>query len=83
MASNVALSIVASPAAFSAIQTLDIEGHLHFELSSVCHELLRLFSTCSTMRDHRSIIAALYKAFPSTDSSVREGASACSFLLHL
>lgn len=76
MASGVALELLARPAAFAALQTLDAEGLLKFELLTVVEELLALFCQSESLKTEHALVLALYQACLSNRATSRECQSA-------
>ncbi|KAI0670746.1 hypothetical protein C8Q78DRAFT_808937 [Trametes maxima] len=59
--------------AYTALKRLDTEGVLRFALSSVVHDLIKLFLNTRSITMHYTagVLRALYKDFPSENPTVR------------
>lgn len=75
------LDLEARPAAFAALQTLDAEGLLKFDLRTVAEELLALFCRSQSLTTAGKLVQAIYQACPSDGPRSREGQQPLSAFL--
>ncbi|KAI0720494.1 hypothetical protein C8T65DRAFT_633184 [Cerioporus squamosus] len=73
VAAEICMEAKTNEPAYTALKRLDKEGVLRFELSSVVHDLIKLFQhTRSVTAPHTGeVLRMLYKDFPSEDPAIR------------
>ncbi|KAI0754973.1 hypothetical protein C8Q80DRAFT_401725 [Daedaleopsis nitida] len=73
VAAEICMEAKTNEPAYAALKRLDKDGILRFELSSVVHELIKLFlnTRSITTPSVATVLRSLYKDFPSQDPTVR------------
>ncbi|KAI8969642.1 hypothetical protein BD414DRAFT_518471 [Trametes punicea] len=73
VAAEICMEARTNEPAYTALKRLDKDGVLRFELSSVVHELIKLFLNTRSVTSAytANVLRVLYKDFPSRDPTVR------------